>query len=96
MLCYIYRSNKKTGAYLYLPEKDNFDDLPENMLLLFGEPEFSMSIKLTPEKRLAQEDTQTVINKLKKEGYYLQLQKTDYNVLEIEKKIIESLQTESE
>lgn len=95
MLCYIYRSNKKTGAYLYLAEKDNFDDLPKEMMQVFGEPEFSMSINLAADKKLAQEDTKEVINKLEVEGYYLQLPKTDYDIKTIEDKIIQSLQIDT-
>lgn len=96
MLCYIYRSNKKPGAYLYLPGKDDFDDLPETMMQLFGDPEFSMSLNLTPGKKLAQEDTQAVLDKLETDGYYLQLPKTDYNISAIEEEIIKYLQPDSE
>lgn len=94
MLCYVYRSDKKTGAYLYLSKKDDFDCLPEIMLQLFGTPTFSLSLNLTLEKKLAQENTLNVLNKLETDGYYLQLPKTDYDIRIIEEKIIQSLQNE--
>jgi len=93
MFCYIYRSNKKTGAYLYLAEKDNFDQLPDGILQAFGPPEFSMSINLTAEKKLAQADATQVLDKLESEGFYLQLPRTDYNPQRIEEQIIQSLQS---
>ena len=93
MLCYIYRSNKKTGAYLYMARQDDFDCLPDAMRQVFGEPEFSMSLDLTADKKLAQEDIHEVIGKLKSEGYYLQLPKAEFDVRKIEDQIIASLKT---
>lgn len=84
MICYIYRSIKKPDTYLYLGEKDKFDQLPESVINIFGPPEYSMSINLTPERVLAQEDTREVLHKIKSEGFYLQLPRTGYD---IEKKL---------
>lgn len=93
MLCYIYRSAKKSHTYLYLTKKDDFDDLPEGILQIFGAPEFSMTLNLTADKKLAQEDTQQVMDKLESDGYYLQLPRTDHDLQKIEEDIIQSLST---
>lgn len=75
MLCYIYRSNRKVDTYLYLVDKDDFSIVPETLLSVFGEPEFSFSFDLTPERNLASEDTEEVLKNLHEQGYHLQLQK---------------------
>ena len=74
MLCHIYRSNLKLDTYLYLIDKDDFSVVPQELLRVFGEPEFSFSFDLTEERELAREDTAEVIENLSSEGYHLQLQ----------------------
>ena len=73
MNCYIYRSRKKVGNYLYLPEKNNFSELPEELLKLFGNPEFAFQFDLSSKKQLASIDSQTVIQHLQEQGFYLQI-----------------------
>ena len=73
MLCFVYRSPKQYDMYLYLIEKDNFDDIPEVLLKKFGKPEFSLDFDLTPERKLARENTETVISNLKEKGFHLQM-----------------------
>ncbi len=73
MFCHIYRSNRKVDTYLYLADKDDFSILPESLLGIFGDPEFSFSFELTADKKLAKEDTAEVLENLKTQGYHLQL-----------------------
>ncbi len=74
MLCHIYRSSRKLDTYLYLLEKDDFSAIPEDLLRVFGPPEFSFSFDLTQERELAREDTGEVLDNLENQGYHLQLQ----------------------
>lgn len=74
MLCHIYRSNLKLDTYLYLLEKDDFSVVPENLLKVFGPPEFSFSFDLTAERKLAKEDAVEVLANLDQQGFHLQLQ----------------------
>ena len=74
MLCHIYRSNRKIDTYLYLLEKDDFSIIPDELLRVFGPPEFSFSFDLTEDRKLAKEDTVEVLDNLDKQGYHLQLQ----------------------
>jgi uncharacterized protein YcgL (UPF0745 family) len=74
MLCYIYRSSRKVDTYLYLVDKNDFSILPEEMLKIFGEPEFSFSFELSEDRKLAMEDAGKVFCNLKSQGYHLQLQ----------------------
>ena len=73
MFCYIYRSNRKVDTYLYLAEKDDFSILPESLLSVFGDPEFSFSFELKSNKKLAKEDIVEVLENLESQGYHLQL-----------------------
>lgn len=74
MFCHIYRSSNKLDTYLYIQQKDDFSEVPEDLLQLFGEPEFSFSFNLTLKRRLAREDTSEVLENLQTQGYHLQLQ----------------------
>lgn len=74
MLCHIYRSNLKLDTYLYLRERDDFSAIPETLMKVFGEPEYSFSFDLQPERQLAKEDTAEVLTNLETNGYHLQLQ----------------------
>ncbi len=74
MLCYIYRSDRKIDTYLYLVEKDDFSVIPDDLLRVFGEPEFSFSFNLTEQRTLAIEDSGEVLENLKGQGFHLQLQ----------------------
>ena len=74
MLCHIYRSNLKLDTYLYLIDKDDFSVIPQELLRVFGPPEFSFSFDLTEGRKLAKEDAFEVIENLETQGYHLQLQ----------------------
>jgi uncharacterized protein YcgL (UPF0745 family) len=74
MLCHIYRSNRKFDTYLYLVEKDDFSIIPPELLRVFGEPEFSFSFDLKPDRKLAREEASEVLENLQEQGYHLQLQ----------------------
>jgi uncharacterized protein YcgL (UPF0745 family) len=59
--------------YLYLTEEDNFENMPKEIFSSLGIVEFSMELELTPETKLAREDTQTVLNNLDEHGFHIQL-----------------------
>jgi hypothetical protein len=73
MLCHIYRSNRKFDTYLYLVEKDDFSVVPDDLLRIFGSPEFSFSFDLQSERKLAREEASDVLENLQESGYHLQL-----------------------
>ncbi len=75
MFCHIYRSSRKVDTYLYLVSKDDFSIVPEALLTVFGEPEFSFSFDLKADRKLARENADEVMKNLAEQGYHLQLQK---------------------
>ncbi len=73
MLCFVYRSLKKKGLYIYLPEKDNFSNIPPTIMTQLGDTEYALEIELNPDKKLAKENASTVIENLRKNGFHIQL-----------------------
>ncbi len=73
MLCFIYRCNLKPDMYIYLAEEDNFENVPKGIYNTLGIVEFSMELDISPDTKLAKEDTTTVLNNLKEHGFHLQL-----------------------
>lgn len=73
MICWIYRSPKKQGMYLYCKQRDDFSDVPQQLLQAFGEPEFSMHLDLASKTKLAREDIEQVKQNLDSQGYHLQM-----------------------
>ena len=76
LLCQIFRSPKKAEMYLYVDKSRGLDDLPESLLVSFGDPEEVMTLALTPERRLARADVTEVISSIREQGYYLQMPPT--------------------
>ncbi|WP_020393653.1 YcgL domain-containing protein [Thiolinea disciformis] len=73
MQCFVYRSQRKKGTYLFTLERDDFSKVPESLMNLFGTPEFSFAFELTPERKLIQADAQQVEANLKANGFFLQM-----------------------
>ena len=73
MLCAIYKSNKKQGAYLYIKQKDKFENVPEALLNQFGAPQFVMVLDLAKRAQLAGANIEKVRASLEKDGFFLQL-----------------------
>lgn len=73
MKCFVYKSNKKADSYIYLSQKNDFKNIPEQLLQLFGEPEFALEFELTENRKLALADAKQVIQNLSEQGYYLQM-----------------------
>ena len=73
MQCFIYRCSNRPDLYVYLAEEDVFDNVPKELFNTLGIIEFSMELELTPETKLAREDTQKVIDNLNEHGFHIQL-----------------------
>lgn len=82
MQCYIYRSSVKEGLYVYLADKDGLENLPGPLKKQLGEPQLSMSIELTEDRKLNQEDAGTVLKNLADQGYHVQMPKDIEHQLE--------------
>ena len=76
MKCTVIGSSLKDFTYIYLSEETQFEDLPNSLQQVFGEPEFVMTLELTPDRKLAYEDAEKVIQNLHEKGFHLQMPPT--------------------
>ena len=76
MQCFIYKSNKKDGLYLYLNKQDDFSNVPEAILKSIGQPEYVMQLEITPERKLARENAPDVLKGIEKNGFFIQMPPT--------------------
>ena len=79
MLASVYRSTKKEEMYLYVPVKDDFSQVPEALLTVFGRPEFALQINLAKREKLSRVDIEEVREKLNEDGFYLQMPPAIHN-----------------
>ena len=77
MKCAVFRSNLKDFTYIYLIDGYEFDDLPDALRKVFGEPQRVMDLDLNPARKLAYEDVNQVMANLAEHGYHLQLPPTE-------------------
>ena len=73
MNCFVYRSVKQSGMYLYLIEKDNFSAVPESLLKMLGDISFSFEFDLSVERKLVRAESEEVIRLMNENGYFLQM-----------------------
>ena len=73
MKCSVVRSSLKDFTYIYLLAGNDYEDLPVSLKNVFGEPEFVMNLELTPDRKLAYEDVNKVMQNLAEQGYHLQM-----------------------
>ena len=73
MKCTVYRSSKKDFTYIYLKDDCSFNDLPASLQSVFGEPHSVMTLELSPQRKLAYEDVNQVMQNLAEQGYHLQM-----------------------
>ncbi|WP_335736378.1 YcgL domain-containing protein [Rheinheimera muenzenbergensis] len=72
MLCAVYKSVKKDGAYLYVQKRDDFSSVPAALLQSFGTPQLVTLINLASREHLANADIDKVKQQLAEQGFYLQ------------------------
>jgi uncharacterized protein YcgL (UPF0745 family) len=73
MLASIYRSPKKDEMYLYITTKDDFSTVPDELMSVFGKPEFALQLNLAKREKLSRVDIDEVKTKLTEQGYFLQM-----------------------
>ncbi len=73
MEVYVYNSSKKSGYYVYLGEKDNFDVLPDSIRPALGDLTLTLTFELNADRKLAQEDPDVVRENIEKRGFHVQI-----------------------
>ncbi|WP_348675868.1 YcgL domain-containing protein [uncultured Abyssibacter sp.] len=69
----VFRSRRHDELYVFVPENQEIDDLPESLRRLTGPLEHAMDLELTPDRVLARSDINAVLAGLRDPGYYVQM-----------------------
>jgi len=72
-ICSIYSSPKKQGMYLYVKKAEALTRVPPELLAIFGQPRHAFDLVLTPERKLAREEIEKVLENLEQQGFHLQM-----------------------
>lgn len=73
MHCSIYKGRKAPDTYVFVPGRDDFAGISDDVRRALGELIHVMDLVLTPERRLARSDARTVMRYLLTQGCYIQL-----------------------
>ncbi|WP_147653776.1 YcgL domain-containing protein [Vulcaniibacterium gelatinicum] len=73
MHAYVYKSLKRADTYVFLAARDDFERLPETLRAELGPLRFVLEVALTPGRKLARTDADTVREHLAVRGFHLQL-----------------------
>ncbi len=77
----VYKSTKKADTYLYVKEKDKFEDVPKALLEHFGKPKFVMLIPISKRSHIANLPVNEFVHKVSEKGFYLQLPPKEEDLL---------------
>jgi len=70
---WIYKGSRRAETYLYVPEENDFERVPEQLLEAMGPLELVMELEIHEKRRLARVDVKDVIKSVSRVGYFLQL-----------------------
>lgn len=73
LLCTIYKGSREPELYLYVDRVDGLARVPDELLARFGTLSEVMTLRLTPQRRLARAQASQVLAAIAECGYYLQL-----------------------
>ncbi|MGR4068897.1 YcgL domain-containing protein [Halomonas sp. LR3S48] len=73
LLCEIYKSSRREEMYLYVDKRQGLTEVPEALLDRFGKPVLTMTLILTPEKKLARAQVSEVMAAIRDKGFYFQM-----------------------
>ena len=73
----IYKTRRRLDMYLYVDHSEDLARVPADLLERFGTPELAMTLKLTPDRKLARAAAEQVLTALDTQGFYLQMPPPD-------------------
>jgi uncharacterized protein YcgL (UPF0745 family) len=73
MECAVYKSLKKDETYVFIQTTKLLSDLPDELIKVLGQAEMVMTLKLTPEKKMARGSAAEVMESINKQGFHLQM-----------------------
>lgn len=82
LLCSVYKSPRKSGMFLYVPNKDDFEAVPAPLMQRFGAPLLVMHVPRNTEKKLHSVSPEKLASAFEQDGFYLQMPPKQENWLE--------------
>lgn len=84
----VFRSGKKRDTYLFVRRGLDWNELPESLRTVFGQPLHSMDLIMTPDRKLARTTGKQVLAALEEKDFFLQMpEEQDGYVVDFKKKI---------
>lgn len=81
MICAVYKSSRKEETFLFVPKREDFSQVPEPLMQMFGQPKLVMLLPLDRKEKLGIADIDKVRSELVAKGYYLQIPPPKENLL---------------
>lgn len=69
----VYKSSRKDETYVFLPVDTAVSELPDELTTVLGKPEQVMTLKLTPERKMARGTAAEIMKSIDEQGFHLQL-----------------------
>lgn len=73
MRVWVYKSERKSGYYLYTAVADDFSAVPDPLLTRLGKLELALEFDLRADRKMASEKADIVLGNLANQGYHLQI-----------------------
>ncbi|WP_205663264.1 YcgL domain-containing protein [Alteromonas facilis] len=73
LLCSVYKSSKKAGMYIYVPKADDFSQVPEALMSIFGTPLLVMHVPAKSSHKLFSVSADSLKEAFANDGFYLQM-----------------------
>ncbi len=70
---WVYKGSRRAETYLYVPEENNFQRVPKDLLNAMGTLELVMELEIDEQRPLARVDAKDVMMSVSRVGYFLQL-----------------------
>jgi len=70
---WIYKGSRRAETYLYVPEENNFERVPKDLLDALGTLKLIMQLEIDEQRRLARVDAKDIMKSVSCVGYFLQL-----------------------
>ena len=84
----VFRSSKNADTYCYIRRGYDWSSLPEALRDVFGAPQHTMDLLLTPDKKLARATGAQVLEAIDRQDFFLQMpEKLDSYVVEFKEKL---------
>ncbi|MGO1692253.1 MAG: YcgL domain-containing protein [Marinobacter sp.] len=83
----VFRSSKKSDTYIFVRRGQKWDELPESLNAIFGNPIHSMDLVMTPDRKLSRTTGEQVLKAIADKDFFLQMpQEQDAYVIDFRTK----------